>query len=134
MGPVERSVATLRIFGDDLDPDNITKLLGSPPTKAHRKGEVLTGKDGQSRSAKTGAWRLEAQDKEPCALNEQVHELLSKLSIDPKVWAELKSRYEMDLFCGLFLGDGNQGESLSPDTLSALGKRGITLGLDIYGP
>jgi len=43
-------------------------------------------------------------------------------------------RFEVDIFCGLFMGSSNEGLSLSPRTLSALGQCGIELGLDIYGP
>jgi hypothetical protein len=37
-------------------------------------------------------------------------------------------------FCGLFLDEMNEGISLSPDTLAAIGSRGLSSGLDIYGP
>src|SRR4051812_34647695 len=39
MAHVQRSVVTLRIGGDDLVPDEITKLLGAKPTAAETKGE-----------------------------------------------------------------------------------------------
>jgi hypothetical protein len=50
------------------------------------------------------------------------------------VWRELQRRYNCDIFCGLFLHEGNEGENLAPETLVALGARGLALGLDIYGP
>jgi hypothetical protein len=36
------------------------------------------------------------------------------------------------MFCGLFLGDTNEGLSLRPETLARLGERGLVLDLDIY--
>jgi hypothetical protein len=49
------------------------------------------------------------------------------------VWAELAGRYQMDVFCGVFLDHLNEGFELSPATTSALGARQLTVGFDIYG-
>ncbi len=43
-GPVDETSATLRILGDDLDPDEITGILRFPPTAARRKGNIRIGK------------------------------------------------------------------------------------------
>jgi len=45
----------------------------------------------------------------------------------------LTTRFRVDVFCGLWLIEGNEGISLDPSTLKALGERGILLDLDIYG-
>ena len=50
------------------------------------------------------------------------------------MWNELASKYDIDLFCGLFMEKGNEGMEISPKTLQALGERNILLGLDIYDP
>jgi len=41
--------------------------------------------------------------------------------------------YKIDLFCGLFMGGSNEGISISPESMVALGLRHMELGLDIYG-
>jgi len=79
-------------------------------------------------------WRIEASDKEPEDLDSQIGELLGKLTGDLSVWKSIAAKYEVDLFCGLFMDKGNEGMSLSPKSLAALGARGIELGLDVYGP
>lgn len=38
----------------------------------------------------------------------------------------------MDMFCGLFMQNENEGQSLSAELLAMLGERGIDLSLDIY--
>ena len=40
----------------------------------------------------------------------------------------------MDLFCGLFMHESNEGAEISPASLTALGDRGVKLSLDIYSP
>ncbi|PZQ15969.1 MAG: hypothetical protein DI565_09140 [Ancylobacter novellus] len=79
-------------------------------------------------------WHLAAKDRTPGDLEAQILELLSKMTYDLSIWREMSSRYKCDVFCGLFMTEGNEGMSLQPATLSMLGERGLQLGLDIYGP
>ena len=133
MGPIHSSKATLRIFGDDVVPTEITRLLGYRPTTARAKGETWVGaKSGKENTARTGNWRLEASVREPEDLDGQVQELLGKLTQDLEVWGALARQFRVDLFCGLFMNGANEGATISPATLAALGNRGIKLSLDIY--
>jgi len=132
MAVFDHSMATLRFFGDELVPDEISALLGATPTQSHYKGQELVGShSGAKRIAKTGSWRLRAADRKPEDLEGQVFEILEQLTQDLSIWASL-SRFQPDLFCGLFMGSSNDGISLSAKALLALGERGITLGLDTY--
>lgn len=132
MGIVDHSVAMLRLFGDDLIPGEISALLGASPTEFCHKGQEIIGSvTGNVRIAKTGSWRLSATRQEPEDLEAQIFEILGHLTQDLSVWQSL-SRYEPDLFCGIFMGSSNDGLPLSAKALLALGQRGIALGLDIY--
>lgn len=135
MGHMHKSAATLRIVGDDLIPGEVSSLLGCAPTMAQKKGEVLVGKKtGIERVARTGMWRLHSVDQEPENLDGQIEEILTKVTGDIETWQALAGRYRVDLFCGLFMGTGNEGVAISPGALFALGQRGIELALDVYGP
>ena len=132
MGVLDHSIATLRLFGDDLIPENISALLGAAPTESWRKGQDLIGSStGNVRLAATGSWRLKARRREPEDLEAQVFELLSQLTNDLTIWNSLSS-YKPNLFCGIFMGSGNDGLPLSSKAMLALGQRGIALDLDIY--
>lgn len=132
MGKLNKTVATLRFFGDELDPDELTRLLGSVPTTGVRKGGVWLTTNGTEKIAKSGSWRLESTDQSPGDLDTQVAELLGNLTSDVTVWTDLSERYRADIFCGLFMEDSNEGISLKPSTLTAVGERGLILDLDIY--
>jgi hypothetical protein len=135
MAHLHQSVATLRISGEDLDPVEISALLGCTPTKSQRKGDVFTSKTtGKSRTEKCGAWRLEASDREPEDLDGQIAELLGKLTPSLDTWRSIADRYDVILFCGFFMRETNEGVEISPASLAALGQRRIVLGLDIYSP
>jgi Domain of unknown function (DUF4279) len=132
MSAINRAVATLRVRGEELNPSEITRLLGSEPTYAYSKGEVLARPKG--RIAKFGMWQLEAAPLEPSDFNTQVASLLDQLTQELQIWQELTAKYDISLFCGWFMRESNEGEDLSSKTLISLGQRGLSLGLDIYAP
>jgi len=134
MSHLNKSAATLRIFGDDLVPQEISELLGGEPTFACAKGGLVSLASGRTRVAQSGQWHLRAADTTPENLDAQVKELFDGLTADLSVWRALSSRFDVNLFCGWFMQEGNEGVTIAPDTLLALGERGIELGLDIYGP
>ncbi|WP_019905787.1 DUF4279 domain-containing protein [Methylobacterium sp. 77] len=123
---------SLRVVGDDLDPAEITALLGRPPTFCTRKGDV---RPARSRSivARSGSWHLSVGDDVPGDLNAKIMTLFDDLTGDLTVWTALSRRYRCDVFCGLFLSESNEGTELFPEVLSLLCERGLRLGLDIYG-
>lgn len=134
MAAISESMANLRFYGDDLNPDEITELLGAVPDRAFRKGDVISTKtSGQERIARTGTWQIRATDHKPEDLNGQIEELLSPLNKDLSVWRRL-AKYRPNLFVGLFMEETNEGAEISARCLSTLGDRGIELGLDIYDP
>lgn len=134
MPQLHKSSVTLRISGDDLIPDEITRLLGASPTHAETKGDKILGKkSGRVRIAKCGMWRLCASDREPGDMDGQIQEILSQATGDLAAWQSITNKYHADLFCGLFMRVRNEGLTISPHSLAALGARGIEMGLDIYG-
>jgi len=134
MAELNRSAAALRIMGDDLNPEDITRILGCQPTCKQIKGEELVGrKTGTIRIAKFGMWSLESISRQPGNIDAQIQELLGKLSPSIETWNEISSRFEVDLFCGLFMDRSNEGISISAKSMTDLGIRGIELDLDIYG-
>ena len=129
-GNFDRVNVTLRLFGDDLDPDQVSVQLGCKPTASYRKDDRLPSKRYR-RIAKTGSWRLSSPEDEAGTLEEKLNRLLDSVSSDLKAWADLK-QFEHDIFCGIRLDQWNRGGSLSPQLLARLAERDLTLQLDIY--
>ncbi|TRC96361.1 DUF4279 domain-containing protein [Mesorhizobium sp. WSM4303] len=133
MAEIAQSSASLRFFGDDLDPAELTNLLAGQPTYAVRKGDFHTHPPNQPpRVALKGLWRLSSGNGKGDQLDHQIASILNTLTSDLAVWAELVRRFKVDMFCGVWLDEVNQGLELTPPTLKLLGERGIKLGLDIY--
>lgn len=133
MADLYRSCASLRLFGDDLDPEEVTRLLGCPPTSSQKEGDIIRHKtDGGEHVAPYGKWLLQEDECCPGDLDGQIQRLLGRVSAESSVWHDLVSRFRTDLFCGIFVQQWNEGFSLSPAVLAALGNRGIELDFDIY--
>lgn len=132
MGILHRSAASLNFYGDDLDPEELSQCLGALPDVGVRKGDAWRTRGGVEKIARTGSWRISAEDREPEDLDGQINSLLDGLADDFPAWRSFAERYRGRIFCGLFLESGNEGLALRSSTLTRLGERGLQLDFDIY--
>ena len=132
-GAIQDATVSLRFFGDDLIPADITKLLGAAPTEARKKGDVIQ-RSRYHLKARTGSWLLKSALDRRTELSDQISGLLDQVTSDSKVWHKLTTRYSADLFCGLFLDEFNRGFNLPPTLVARLAKLGLGISFDIYGP
>ncbi len=133
MPVISETHVAVRFYGDDLDPDDLSKRLGAQPESAARKGDV-TRSGNNERMAKTGRWIFRVERCEPGDLDGQIRELFRSLTSDLNTWRELAAKYDPDLFVGLFMKETNEGIEVSADCLGMLTDRGIALSLDVYAP
>jgi Domain of unknown function (DUF4279) len=111
-GEVDESSVSLRFFGDDLDPDVITIMLGISPTKSYRKGDVFRGKTFD-RIQTIGSWRYHHTWRcKDFSLEDQLNSLFDLLPVDLDILRELTTKFQSDLFCGLWLKQWNRGLDL----------------------
>lgn len=130
MPGLNRSSATLRIFGDSLDPAEISRLLDCAPTKSHVKGQSRY----KGTVYKTGGWLLKAAPQEPPDLDNQIAELFSRVKTAVALWSSLSQEYSIDLCCGIFMDETTEDVRISADTMKLLSERGIKLEISIYAP
>ena len=130
-GKPEEASVSLRIFGDDLDPDEITQLLNCQPTEAYKKGHVITTTI-RPRTVKTGKWFLKIKKNSHQNIEEQVSELFEKLPKDQTIWKNLHKRFDVDIFCGAWLKGWNRDVYFSANFLKQMTKRGLSLKIAIY--
>lgn len=130
-GPVDSTTVGLRLYGDDLEPDEVTRLLGTAPTMARRRGERFAARPGIP-PARMGQWFLEEDwaAEEPDVL---ARRLLDRLPTDPARWAALSSRFRVAICFGISLQAWNRGFTLSAATVGRLAVLGAEVGFDIYG-
>ena len=129
-GPVDEVSISLRVFGDDLDPSEITTLLRVQPTSSCRKGDIFRGKR-YDRIEETGRW-LYAKDASQDDLDKIIGVFLATLPDDLAIWNSITNRFMVDLFLGVCMRDWNRGFDLKRDTLRRLADRRLEIGFDMY--
>jgi len=130
-GEVDETSVGLRFFGDDLDPDELTQLLGHAPSRVFRRGDVYRGKR-HDYVYKTGVWYLNVARSRQGSLENQIVSIFDQLTDDLAKWQALTQRYEADLFCGLWFENWNRELLFSPELMQSIAERGLYLHLDIY--
>lgn len=133
MPVISESRTRLWIKGDDLVPEEISRLLEQKPDRTHQKDEVVLTALGRKRTAKTGLWEICADNCRPENLDAQIRDLLAALTQDTAVWREISGRFQISICSSLFLEETMGGFDLSPETIQMLGERGIGLDVDIWG-
>ena len=125
-GPVDRWTVSLRVFGDELEPDSISALLGCEPSSAACKGNPFP---------RTGRWILDLDSKDfrdDDDIDEGVTALLARLPSDSALWLSLTAAYRVDVFCCIFMAAPNRGFGISASTSKLLSDRNLSIGFDVY--
>jgi hypothetical protein len=89
--------ATLRIHGDRLPVEAISKQLGVKPTNVHRRGER---RGPRSHLYRDDAWHFQPALPEAAPLAEHIEALWAVLKPHVHYLKSLKQRYKVDVFCG----------------------------------
>lgn len=133
MAAIARVRVSLRVFGDSLEPEEVSALLGRQPTRSHRKGDKTSQASATGASTEpTGAWILDSGLSEKAEIEDHVEALLSPVSNDCDEWASLTSRFSASILCSTFLDQYNEGFELSPRLARSLADRGLVIAFDIY--
>jgi hypothetical protein len=122
---------SLRVFGDGLEPEEVSALLGRDPTRCHRKGDPMGGENGSALEP-TGAWIADSELSERAEIEEHIETLLSSVSNDSDEWEQLTQRFSASVLCSAFLDQYNEGFELSPRVARSLADRGLVIAFDIY--
>jgi hypothetical protein len=129
-GVVDKTTVTLGFYGDDLDPAEVTAMLGCKPTSSHRKGENMT--KGGVRVWPRGAWLLSKTGMtDPEKLTKKV---LDRLPRDERLWVRLAKKHDVQLRFGFFLERCNRGLDFTPQLVARMAKLHERIMFDIYCP
>ncbi len=130
-GSVDRFAVSLLLYGEDLDPEEITRRLGVEPQTAGLAGSRMSPR---AAPLTRGVWGLKREDSAPATPGAALAALLAPLPRDAALWADLSSRFEIRVSLGLFLEEWNRGFELPADLVRRIGELGASVGCDIYAP
>ena len=134
-GPIDEASASLCLYGDDLDPEEVSSVLAMTPTHAHRKGDRIRSRSPDApkdATYKTGAWILKIRGKAPQDPQALTLALLDQLPQDESLWAELAGRFDVRLGYGLHMEAWNRGFDLSQELVARIAGLRAVISFDIY--
>lgn len=123
---VHQYSACLRIFGDDLDPADVSDRLRAHSTHQWKKDQLWCCK-GVGALRTTGAWILHASTSPEPNLDRLIHKLIDATSGDINIWRHITTKYYCDIFCGIFPLRQEGPSFICTDIMSLLELRGIML-------
>lgn len=82
--------------------------------------------------ARTGSFQLTTGWRPGEPIEQLITEMLEKVPDDDSVWERINAKMTSEIVCGVIMGSVNEETVLSADTLLALGRRGLSLNLDVY--
>jgi uncharacterized protein DUF4279 len=138
-GPMPWFSVSLSILADDLDPDEVTRLLGVEPDTTRRRGVrwPVPDRPGMSAAgvskfpARIGLWliRLRPEQAPDCDVEAAVARLLDRIAVvPPEVWRQACAGAKARVSVALTLDAYNRGFGLGP----ALLRRVADLDFDVY--
>jgi hypothetical protein len=132
-GEIDTGEFSLVITSDDLNPSEITKLLGIQPTDSHRRGDYnQTGKV----QFKFGRWQFSTSRLDfragPSWCLKSFDEFVRSLPDVPATWSRIAREHDAQIFIHLWMKTWNREFDLSAFALGELARRHLSLHIDTY--
>jgi hypothetical protein len=127
----EETYATLRIYHDHLEPDEISNAPSLVPSDLQRKGDVLSS--GRV-VLPTGGWCFSSKGYVTSKdTRRHVAWVLDQLEPNKSNLLSLQDRgYEMDIFCFWVSASGHGGPELDHELMQRLASFRLSVGFDLY--
>jgi hypothetical protein len=131
-GEIDAGEFCLRISSEDLDPGEVSGLLGLQATESNRRGDPL-GKRGLT--YKFGQWRfstgrLDFRAGKSC--EEFFDEFMRSLPGELAVWERITERHEAEVYISLWMRTWNRDFDISSFAIGELARRKLRLHVDTY--
>ena len=124
---------TLRLLGEDLQPDAVSAAMGVGADRSHKKGDLVRARKPGVR--KSGYWSITSS--EHMAGTDEINKHIAWLvgivtPRRPLLLSYQKGGWTVDVWVGVHGDVGHGGPVIRPDALVALGGLGLDVCLDLY--
>jgi hypothetical protein len=134
-GPIGWFSAALQVSGPDMDPAEITILLGHAPTFSQKRGEPLLNENGSiKRVPSFSRWSraIKSNETDEWNISEVVKSLYDDLPLSLDTWRKVASLGRVRLSLGLSISGGSQDCEFDAELLRFLADRYTSVWLDVY--
>jgi len=129
----ERTIAELRIYGYDLEPEVVTARFGIQPSRTQKRGETWVGFRGCVSQYKIGGWFLSSEGQvQSKDIRHHLNWLLEKLLPAKQEILRLQISYgiSMTVYCIWWSRFGCGGPALWPQQMRLLADLNLECGFD----
>jgi hypothetical protein len=130
-GEIDQGRFELSIWGDALDPEEITKLLGISPTDSYRKGDV----NSKGRIKNHGSWSFDTEKisfRSGTSCEDAFLEYLKRLPGSTDLWRDLNRRFKCRVTMVLYMQTWNREFDISTEAMQELVSKNLSLHIDTY--
>lgn len=124
----------LRVIGDSLRPEFVSKSLGLSAYESYSKGDVVPLHPERVRP--TGYWALRSEVDPKAPLSEHVDYLLNAIKGKDELLKKLISQCGLSasIYCGLFVSEEVEPLifDLAPEQMKILSQAGLSLNVNCY--
>ena len=120
----------LVIWGEQCDPEEITRVTGITPTKTWRAGDVRYAKTGRLHT--DCGWRLDAPSDIPPAIDAHLDALLDLVAGALVQLKALSSSCEIQINVVVHCREGAPEMNIRPDHIQRLAAIGAGIDIDLY--
>ncbi len=120
---------TLGIYGEDLEPQEIERILGVEPSDTVRRGDRI-GPRGES--SKHGAFLLTREAESQEQVSRVLEDLFALLPDSEELWASLKSRFKLQVRFGAGIYRTYSGFGVSAAQIDRLARMRVDVEIDVY--
>ncbi|MHB8966988.1 MAG: DUF4279 domain-containing protein [Thermoleophilia bacterium] len=126
--------ATLCIYHEDLDPEEINLILGLESSWSCRKGDPVSKKEPDRSQHRQGAWLLSTEGRiDSKDSRRHIVWLLGQVENKSEILTDLQNNsYEMRISCFWVSKHGHGGPIVSTEECERLSRLGIELYFDFY--
>lgn len=128
---------SLRLCGDGLDVTRVEGLIGLSPTTIGLKGQTRKGKQGREYAAyETNIWVYSHDAANTSCFDDRLRDLFGLLGSRRSALKALCTipGIEGEVWLGFGSGNGQGGDTISPQVLALIADTGLSLSLDLYPP
>lgn len=131
--PLPKVLLCFRFYGEEFDPDEITRRLGLEPTSIFRPGDPITT-DGRGRRRRFG-WRLKVGYRETLELDGLIGEFRDLVDVPGALVRQICDELDVEavVLCGVLQGDSEILPALAfpADFLEWVSRLGASLDVDV---
>lgn len=133
-----RVYASLRLKGDRLDPDKVSRVLGLEPTLAYRKGDVYRRQGDREARGRTNLWLYTTRGQiDSAELEEHLKLLLLRMEGNqehrrPLVALVAKAEADAEVICFWYGPPGSHPPVIGSDLRETFERAGARIETDFY--